>query len=57
MACAVSIFTATPRDVNCGEIGTIAKIVPANNRAMSDPVFIGISLFVTEVRRQDDHRT
>ena len=43
MACAVSTFTATPRDVTSGEIGTVATIVAANSRPMIDPDFILIS--------------
>ena len=42
----VSIFTATPRDVTSGEIGTVAKIVAANSRPMIDPVLIAFLLML-----------
>jgi hypothetical protein len=44
MACAVSIFTATPRAVTCREIGTVAKIAAANSRPMIDPAFMTVFL-------------
>jgi hypothetical protein len=45
-------LTATPREVTCGEIGTVAKIIAANSRPMTDHVFI-VFLLVFNATKKD----
>src|SRR6476469_882893 len=58
MACAVSTLTATPRDVNCGEMGAVAKMAAANSKPIIDPVLIAFLLmFTTSAQsKQQSHR-